>query len=54
LEVMKTAHEIGMETTATMMMGSVDQLEHRVAHLRLIRDLQDETGGFRAFIPWTY
>jgi len=54
LEVMKIAHEIGMETTATMMMGSVDQLKHRVAHLRLIRDLQDETGGFRAFIPWTY
>ncbi len=54
LAVMKTAHEIGMESTATMMMGSVDKLRHRVEHLRLIRDLQDETRGFRAFIPWTY
>lgn len=54
LEVMKTAHQIGMKTTATMMMGSVDQLEHRISHLQEIRVLQDETGGFRGFIPWTY
>ncbi|WP_242848882.1 cyclic dehypoxanthinyl futalosine synthase [Syntrophomonas palmitatica] len=54
LEVMRTAHQIGMKTTATMMMGSVDKLEHRLHHLKVIRDLQDETGGFRAFIPWTY
>lgn len=54
LEVMRTAHEIGLKSTATMMMGSVDTLEHRIAHLRLIRKLQDETGGFRAFICWTY
>ncbi len=54
LDVMRTAHEIGLKTTATMMMGSVDKLEHRLHHLKVIRDLQDETGGFRAFIPWTY
>jgi cyclic dehypoxanthinyl futalosine synthase len=54
LEVMRTAHNIGMPSTATMMMGSVDRLEHRLHHLQQIRKLQDETGGFRAFIAWTY
>lgn len=54
LEVMHQAHEIGLESTATMMMGSVDNIYHRLEHLRKIRDLQDETGGFRAFISWTY
>lgn len=54
LDVMRTAHDIGMKTTATMMMGSVDRLEHRLNHLDMIRKLQDETGGFRAFIMWTY
>lgn len=54
LKVMKTAHGIGLKTTATMMMGSLDQLEHRLYHLDLIRKLQEETRGFRAFIMWTY
>lgn len=54
LEVMRTAHGIGMKTTATMMMGSVERLQHRLYHLDMIRKLQDETGGFRAFIIWTY
>ncbi|MEA1961688.1 MAG: cyclic dehypoxanthinyl futalosine synthase [Bacillota bacterium] len=54
LDVMQTAHEIGMESTATMMMGSVDKLPHRLHHLQNIRALQDRTGGFRAFISWTY
>jgi cyclic dehypoxanthinyl futalosine synthase len=54
LEVMREAHEIGMSTTATMMFGSVETLEERVEHLRRIRELQDQTGGFRAFIPWTF
>lgn len=54
LDVMRSAHQIGMKTTATMMMGSVDQLHHRIEHLKKIRELQDETGGFRAFISWTY
>ena len=54
LQVMRTAHEIGVKSTATMMMGSIDQLQHRIYHLDKIRSLQDETGGFRAFIMWTY
>lgn len=54
LEVMQAAHEIGMSSTATMMMGSIDKINHRLAHLQKIRTLQDETGGFRAFISWTY
>ena len=54
LEVMREAHRLGIPGTATMMFGSVETLEERVAHMRAIRDLQDETGGFRAFIPWTF
>ena len=54
LDVMREAHLLGMSSTATMMFGSVETLEERVEHLRRIRDLQDETGGFRAFIPWTF
>ncbi len=54
LELMQTAHEIGMQSTATMMMGSIDTLDHRLHHLQKIRALQDQTGGFRAFISWTY
>jgi len=54
LDVMKTAHQIGMPSTATMMMGSLDTLEHRIHHLQKIRELQDETHGFRAFIAWSY
>ena len=54
LEVMRTAHGLGMRTTATMMFGSLDTAAERIAHLRRIRDLQDETGGFTAFIPWTF
>jgi cyclic dehypoxanthinyl futalosine synthase len=54
LEVMREAHKLGMKTTATMMFGSVDTPAERVEHLRRIRDLQDETGGFTAFIPWTF
>jgi cyclic dehypoxanthinyl futalosine synthase len=54
LDVMREAHRQGMAGTATMMFGSVETLEDRVAHLRAVRDLQDETGGFRAFIPWSF
>lgn len=54
LDVMKAAHSIGMRTTATMMMGSVETLEDRVEHLSKLRKHQDITGGFRAFIPWTF
>jgi cyclic dehypoxanthinyl futalosine synthase len=54
LAVMREAHHQGIPGTATMMFGSVETLEDRVEHLRVIRDLQDETGGFRAFIPWSF
>jgi cyclic dehypoxanthinyl futalosine synthase len=52
--VMETAHELGISTTATMMFGHGDTVEERVEHLTRIRDLQDRTHGFTAFIPWTY
>ncbi len=54
LGVMREAHKLGIPGTATMMFGSVESLEDRVAHMRAVRDLQDETGGFRAFIPWSF
>jgi cyclic dehypoxanthinyl futalosine synthase len=54
LEVMETAHGLGMKTTATMMFGHVETLEERVEHLLHLRDLQDRTGGFTAFIAWTF
>lgn len=54
LDVMRAAHRVGLRTTATMMFGIGDRIEHRVRHLQRIRDLQDETGGFTAFIPWTF
>lgn len=54
LEVMEIAHQLGVESTATMMMGTGETNAERIEHLRMIRDVQDRTGGFRAFIPWTY
>ncbi|MDH5680032.1 MAG: dehypoxanthine futalosine cyclase [Spirochaetota bacterium] len=54
LSVMETAHELGLKTTATMMFGHVESLEDRLEHLCRIRELQDKTGGFTAFIPWTF
>src|SRR5438067_1343144 len=54
LEVMETAHRLGVESTATMMMGTGETAAERIEHLRMIRDVQDRTGGFRSFIPWTY
>lgn len=54
LEVMEIAHRLGVESTATMMMGTGETNAERIEHLRMIRDVQDRTGGFRAFIPWTY
>ncbi|MBI2822740.1 MAG: dehypoxanthine futalosine cyclase [Acidobacteria bacterium] len=52
LQVMRDAHSIGLKTTATMMVGGGETLEERVEHLERLRRLQDETGGFVAFIPW--
>jgi cyclic dehypoxanthinyl futalosine synthase len=54
LEVMEVAHHLGIESTATMMMGTGETNAERIEHMRMIRDVQDRTGGFRAFIPWTY
>lgn len=54
LDVMKKAHALGLKTTATMMMGTVETIEERIVHLQKLRDLQDKTSGFMSFIPWTY
>jgi cyclic dehypoxanthinyl futalosine synthase len=50
----RTAHSLGMRTTATMMFGCGEQLSHRVSHLERIRRIQEDTGGFTAFIPWIF
>ena len=54
LQVMEAAHRLGMRTTATMMFGHVETLEERIDHLLHLRELQDRTGGFTAFIGWTF
>lgn len=54
LDVHRTAHQLGIRTTATMMFGTGETLDHRLNHLEHIRRLQDETGGFTAFIPWSF
>jgi cyclic dehypoxanthinyl futalosine synthase len=54
LDVMRAVHKVGLRSTATMMFGIGDRIEHRVRHLQRVRDVQDETGGFTAFIPWTF
>ncbi|MDQ5858952.1 MAG: dehypoxanthine futalosine cyclase [Acidobacteriota bacterium] len=54
VEVHESAHSLGMRTTATMMFGIDETYEERVEHFRVVRDLQDRTGGFTAWIPWTF
>ncbi|MEZ6095051.1 MAG: cyclic dehypoxanthinyl futalosine synthase [Pirellulaceae bacterium] len=54
LDVMRVWHHLGGRSSATMMFGHVETLEDRVEHLRRLRELQDETGGFTAFICWTF
>ena len=54
LEVMKIAHEAGLKTTATMVFGHIETLEERIVHLIRLRELQDQTHGFRSFIPWSF
>ena len=54
IAVMEEAHNLGMRTTATMMFGHVESMEERLEHLQRLRDLQDRTGGFTAFIPWPF
>ena len=52
--VHRTAHEVGIRTNCTMLYGHVETIDDRLEHLQMLRDLQDETGGFRAFISWTF
>jgi len=54
LGVMRDAHRKGLRTTATMMYGHVETVEERLEHLLRLREVQDETGGFTAFIAWSY
>jgi cyclic dehypoxanthinyl futalosine synthase len=54
LGVMRHAHALGLRSSATMMFGHVETIDDRIEHLQRLRDLQDETGGFTAFICWTF
>ena len=54
LEVMQVAHELGLKSSATMMFGHVETIENRIEHLQRLRDQQDASGGFTAFICWTF
>ncbi|MEK0449833.1 MAG: hypothetical protein RL088_2101 [Verrucomicrobiota bacterium] len=54
LEVMRVAHELGLNSSCTMMFGHVETVDDRIEHLQRLRDTQDETGGFTAFICWTF
>lgn len=54
IECIRTAHKLGIRTTATMMFGHIESREHRLRHLLRVRELQDDTGGFTAFICWTF
>jgi cyclic dehypoxanthinyl futalosine synthase len=54
LEVMQVAHELGLNSSATMMFGHVETVDDRIEHLRRLRDQQDSSGGFTAFICWTF
>ena len=54
LDVMREAHNLGMRTSITMMYGHIETVQERIEHLSLIRNLQDETGGFTAYIGWTF
>ena len=54
LRVMRIAHELGLKSSATMMFGHVETVEDRIEHLARLREVQDDTGGFTAFICWTF
>ena len=54
IDVHRTAHQLGLRTTATMMFGCGETIENRVNHFETLRRIQEETGGFTAFIPWVY
>jgi cyclic dehypoxanthinyl futalosine synthase len=54
IETHRTAHALGMRTTATMMFGTGETIEQRMNHLDIVRQIQEDTGGFTAFIPWFF
>jgi cyclic dehypoxanthinyl futalosine synthase len=54
IDVHRTAHSLGMRTTATMMFGTGETIEQRLHHLEIVRQIQEDTGGFTAFIPWFF
>jgi aminodeoxyfutalosine synthase len=54
LQIHRIAHKMGMKTNTTMLYGHIETFEHRVDHILRVRDLQDETGGFQAFIPLAF
>jgi len=54
IDVHRTAHALGMRTTATMMFGCGETIEQRMNHFDIVRQIQEETGGFTAFIPWSF
>lgn len=54
IDFMRTCHRLGIRTSSTMMFGSVETFDERVEHLARLRGLQDETGGFNSFIPWSF
>jgi aminodeoxyfutalosine synthase len=54
LDIHRTAHELGLPTNASMLYGHIESIEHRVEHLSRLRDLQDATGGFQAFVPLAF
>ena len=54
IDVHRTAHSLGMRTTATMMFGTGESIEQRMNHLDIVRNIQEDTGGFTAFIPWFF
>jgi aminodeoxyfutalosine synthase len=51
LHIHETAHKLGMHSNATMLFGHIERYEHRIDHMRRLRELQDRTGGFNTFIP---
>jgi cyclic dehypoxanthinyl futalosine synthase len=54
IDVHRAAHALGMRTTATMMFGAGENIEHRLNHFEIVRQIQEDTGGFTAFIPWFF
>jgi cyclic dehypoxanthinyl futalosine synthase len=54
IDVHRTAHALGMRTTATMMFGCGENIEQRMNHFDIVRQIQEDTGGFTAFIPWSF